>query len=100
MTINDIPEIFQSNVRLAIVTALISGEKNFKSLKEIREATAGNLLIHLQKLEEKSYILSSKKFICRKPSTTYALTETGRKEFRGYVEMLYSALSKGESAVK
>lgn len=77
MTINDIPEIFQSNVRLAIVTALISGEKNFKSLKEIREATAGNLLIHSQKLEEKGYILSSKKFICRKPSTNICFDRNG-----------------------
>lgn len=42
MKINEIPNIFQSKIRLAIMTSLIDGKKYFKQLKELTEATDGN----------------------------------------------------------
>ncbi|MBQ9625039.1 MAG: transcriptional regulator [Clostridia bacterium] len=91
-----IPEMFQSKIRLAIITALISGEKSFKALKQITEATDGNLSTHLAKLEEAEYISCKKEFVGKKPSTTYSLKEKGRKEFTAYVDLLYNAVHSDE----
>ena len=41
MKSNEIPDIFQSKIRLAIMTSLIDGKKDFKQLKELTEATNG-----------------------------------------------------------
>ena len=92
MNINDIPDLFQSKVRLAIITSLIDGSKDFKHLKELTEATDGNLSTHLTKLEKEGYISSEKHFIQRKPKSTYTLTVTGRKAFKEYVKLLSSLL--------
>lgn len=43
MEINAIPEAFQTKLRLAVLSALLTGEKNFRELKGITEATDGNL---------------------------------------------------------
>lgn len=92
MDVASIPEIFQSKVRLAIITALISGEKTFMLLKKITGTTDGNLSSHLLKLEEKGYIYIKKQFIEKKPNTSYMLTQKGRKEFTSYVDCLYNEL--------
>lgn len=92
MNINDIPDLFQSRIRLAIITSLIDSSKDFKQLKELTEATDGNLSTHLTKLEKEGYISSEKNFIQRKPKSTYTLTVTGRKAFEEYVELLSSLL--------
>ena len=94
MKINDIPNLFQSKIRLAIITSLIDGSKDFKQLKELTEATDGNLSTHLSKLEKEGYILSEKHFIQRKPKSTSTLTLTGRKAFEEYVELLSSLLKR------
>lgn len=52
MEINAIPEVFQSKLRLALLSALLTGTKNFRELKSITEATDGNLGAQLKKLEE------------------------------------------------
>ena len=52
MEINSIPEAFQTKLRLAIISALITGSKTFKELKIITSASDGNLGAQLSKLEE------------------------------------------------
>lgn len=94
MDIKRIPEAFQSKVRLAIITALISGEKTFTQLKKLTQASDGNLASHLSKLEEMEHIFVRKEFIGKKPTSTYILTDLGRKSFTEYVDMLYSELHK------
>lgn len=96
MEINAIPEAFQTKLRLAILSALLTGEKNFKELKKITEATDGNLGAQLKKLEEAGYITVSKAFVNRKPQTSCALTAFGRKQFKEYVEMLERLLGQAE----
>lgn len=96
MEINAIPEAFQTKLRLAILSALLTGEKNFKELKKITEATDGNLGAQLKKLEEAGYITVSKKFVNRKPQTSCILTAFGRKQFKEYVEMLERLLGQAE----
>jgi DNA-binding HxlR family transcriptional regulator len=94
MDINLIPESFQSKIRLAIVSALITGDKTFTEIKEITQATDGNLSIHLSKLEESEYLKVTKEFVSKKPRTTYSLTTKGKKEFKEYVELLEQLLKQ------
>jgi len=88
LDINSIPDIFQTKLRIAIVAALITGEKTFKEVKEITGATDGNLSIHLSKLEGAGYIEIYKDFFNNKPRTRYNLTEKGKNEFVDYVNKL------------
>jgi Predicted transcriptional regulators len=90
------PEAFTNKLRLAIISALVTGEKNFKELQRLTDATSGNLGAQLAKLEEWEYINCRKEFISRKPQSTYQLTEKGLSEFKGYV-MLLEKILKGTS---
>ncbi len=96
MDLFSIPEAFTNKLRLAIISALVTGEKNFKELQNLTNATSGNLGAQLLKLEECGYINCKKEFINRKPQSTYHLTEKGLSEFKGYVTLLEKIL-KGVS---
>ncbi len=94
MEINTIPEAFQTKLRLAILSAILTGEKNFRELKSITEATDGNLGAQIKKLEEAGYLTVRKEFVNSKPQTTCSMTDFGRKQFREYVEMLERLLGQ------
>lgn len=84
---------FQSQIRLAIVAALIGNPVlDFKTLKAVTGATDGNLSTHTQKLEELSYIKIDKTFKGRKPKTSYSLTQKGKESFIKYVQSLENVL--------
>jgi len=92
MEINTIPEAFQTKLRIAIMSALITGERTFKELKLFTESTDGNLGAQLSKLDNLGYLTIRKEFINRKPQTTYSLTHKGITEFKEYVYMLENLL--------
>jgi len=87
-TIDSIDEVVHQKVRLGIMSALVAGEADFRSLKANLGVTDGNLSIHLTKLEEAGYIEAHKEFVQKKPRTTYAVTETGRAAFDAYLDAL------------
>lgn len=66
----------------------MTGEKNFRELKEITGATDGNLSVSLSKLEEAGYIKITKDFFNNKPRTRCSLTVKGKNAFVDYVNML------------
>ena len=71
--------VLTSRVRLAIVTALVSvGEAEFMDLMELLRLTKGNLSVHGRKLEEAEYVKIRKKFVERKPQTSFQITAKGR----------------------
>lgn len=88
MDINSIPDIFQSKLRIAIVSCLMTGEKSFKEVKAITGATDGNLSVQISKMEENGYVKINKDFFNNKPRTRYRLTEKGESEFINYVNTL------------
>lgn len=96
MEIKSIPEAFQTKLRIAVISALVTGEKTFKQLKEITGATDGNLGAQLNKLEELGYIIIKKEFVNKKPQSTYILTKAGGDNFKQYVEMLSQILDKSQ----
>ena len=88
-----IDELLQSRVRLAIVAFLASaGQADFSLLRDAIKTTDGNASVHLRKLEDAGYVAMDKRFVDRKPQTTYALTERGRKALLDYVAHLESLL--------
>jgi DNA-binding HxlR family transcriptional regulator len=92
MQLSDIPEAFQSRIRLAIISSLIGGAKSFIELRAITGASDGNLSVHLTKLEADGYLTSDKSFQQKKPISSYAITEKGREEFTAYVALLEEIL--------
>lgn len=62
MEINSIPEAFQTKLRLAILSSLLTGQKSFSELKEITSSTDGNLGAQIKKLNELGYVEIEKAF--------------------------------------
>ena len=71
---------------------MVNETYDFNSLKEILDLTDGNLASHLKALEENRMIKVNKKFIRRKPNTSYSATETGKAEFRQHLKALESLI--------
>lgn len=88
-------DIIHSRIRLAIMAVLVSVDQaEFTFLKEKVNATDGNLSVHLKKLDEAGYVSAHKRFVDRKPVSTYKLTSKGRRAFELYVERLESIVGK------
>ena len=87
--IEKLSKIFDSRVRLGIMSALMVNETiNFNDLKELIEVTDGNLASHLKTLEENKFIKVQKGFLGRKTNTTYSVTRAGTKAFKDHLEAL------------
>lgn len=72
----------------------MTGEKTFREVRELTNATDGNLSVQISKLEESGHIKVSKDFFNNKPRTRYNLTEKGKKEFVEYVNVLEKVLKQ------
>lgn len=87
--IEQLNKIFDSRVRLGIMSALLVNEDvSFNDLKELIQVTDGNLASHLKTLEESAYIKVEKGFVGRKTNTTYRVTKAGEKAFRLHLDAL------------
>ena len=88
-SIEQLNKIFESRVRLGIMSALIvNKEINFNDLKDLIGVTDGNLASHLKTLEDNVYIKIEKGFIGRKTNTLYSITKLGSKAFRAHLDAL------------
>lgn len=84
---------FESKVRLGIMSALMVEERmDFNALKEVLQVTDGNLASHLKALEKAAYIEVQKKFVGRKPNTSYLATTEGKKAFKEHLDALEQLL--------
>jgi DNA-binding HxlR family transcriptional regulator len=87
--ITNIQKVFESRIRLGIMSALMVNETlDFNALKELLGLTDGNLASHLKALEQQEIIVVTKQFVGRKPSTTYKATTEGRELFRKHLTAL------------
>ena len=87
--IENLNKVFENRVRLAVMSALmVNDQLDFNSLKEMLELTDGNLATHMNTLEKNGYIKVKKKFIGKKPSTSYLATDKGKKEFAEHIDAL------------
>lgn len=75
--------------RMAIMSLLAANtELSFTEMKQTLGMTDGNLSVHLRTLQESGYISINKTFQDRKPLTTCSLTNSGRKAFASYIDLL------------
>ena len=88
--------LLHSELRLAVMSVLLSVESaDFVFLREQTGATAGNLSVQIDKLQQAGYISVEKGFQGKKPRTTCTITEQGISTFEEYVAALKSYISKG-----
>lgn len=93
MVFKELDPILHSQLRLAIVSLLISvREAEFTFIKEKTNATAGNLSVQINKLKEAGYIDVIKQFKDNYPQTICKITQPGIAAFEEYVKNLQTYL--------
>ena len=95
MAFKDLDPLLHSQLRLAVMSVLLSVESaEFTFLKEKTASTAGNLSVQLDKLSEAGYISVEKSFKGKKPLTTCRITRKGIKAFEEYVTALQQYIAR------
>lgn len=87
--------LLHSELRLAVISILISlREADFVYLRTQTGATAGNLSVQLDKLQQAGYISIEKGFSGKKPRTLCRITNEGVSAFEEYVTTLKEYIIK------
>ena len=82
----DLDPLLHSQLRLAIISMLVSSEKvEFTHIKNETKAAAGNISMQIKKLQEAGYINVEKTFKNNYPKTMLSITDKGVKAFESYV---------------
>ena len=98
MTFQPLDPLLHSELRLAIMSLLISAdEAEFPYIKEQTGATAGNLSVQVDKLSAAEYITVEKTFKGKRPCTICRITDKGQQAFEAYVAALRSYLNISKS---
>ena len=63
-------------------------------MKHLLDLTDGNLASHVAALENCGYIKVRKKFIGKRPNTSYTMTAAGRKAFEHHLEQMEALIKK------
>lgn len=92
----DLDPVIHAQARLRVVSALSTLRDGdsvaFPRLQEILRMTAGNLSVHLRKLEDARYVEVTKTHRGRVPATLVQLTPRGRLAFEVYTATLRALL--------
>lgn len=87
--IEQLNKAFESRVRLGIMAVLVVNEwVDHARLKELLNVTDGNLASHLAALEELKYVQVRKRFVGKRPNTSYRINVSGTKAFREHLEAI------------
>ena len=91
--LKELDPLLHSQLRLAIVSILMSvDEADFVYLREITNATAGNLSVQIDKLTNAGYIEANRILNGKKTRTLCKMTDIGRNAFEEYIETLKTYL--------
>ncbi|MBM2617954.1 transcriptional regulator [Actinoplanes sp. LDG1-06] len=95
--VTELDPVIHAQARLRVVSALsVLGEHDritFPQLQESLRMTAGNLSVHLRKLEDAGYVEVTKTHQGRTPATLVRLTRRGRLAFDDYTAALRALLN-------
>ncbi|MBL7950426.1 MAG: transcriptional regulator [Flavobacteriales bacterium] len=87
--IEQLNKAFESRVRLGVMAVLVVNDwVDHARLKELLGVTDGNLASHLSALEELKYVQVRKRFVGKRPNTSYKSSVTGAKAFRTHLEAI------------
>ncbi|WP_434742507.1 transcriptional regulator [Micromonospora sp. SH-82] len=93
----ELDPVIHAQARLRVVASLSAlGEGDqaaFPWLQEILGMTAGNLSVHLRKLEDAGYVAVTKTHRGRTPTTLIALTRRGQLAFEEYTAAIHALLT-------
>lgn len=99
----ELPEldpVIHAQARLRVVVALSAvpeGDRiTFPYLREILGMTAGNLSVHLRKLEDARYVTLTKTHHGRTPTTYVELTRRGRLALDDYTAAIQALLGSAD----
>lgn len=85
----DLDPLLHSQLRLAIISLLMTSvEVDFNQIKEMTNATSGNISVQISKLQEAGYIEVVKSFKNNYQNTSLTMTKKGIKAFEDYVNSL------------
>lgn len=86
---------FDSRIRLGIMSLLVVNDwVDFSELKGTLDLTDGNLASHITALEREAYITVRKRFVGKKPNTSFQATEIGSAAFRLHLDALEALIKK------
>ena len=95
--IHQLNKAFENRIRLGIMSILMVNDwVEFSTMKEMLDITDGNLASHISALEKLEYLEVRKQFVGKKPNTTYATTDLGRKAFNEHLNALEQLLKNRE----
>lgn len=93
----ELDPVIHAQARLRVVAALSALHEGdriaFPRLQDILRMTAGNLSVHLRKLEDAGYVEVTKTHQGRTPATLIRLTRRGRVAFDDYTAALHALLN-------
>lgn len=91
----DLDPLLHSQVRLAILTILLSLKSaEFSYLLENIDTTKGNLSFQISKLKEAGYVQVKKSFRNNYPLTTLMITSKGVEAYESYIENISEYFKK------
>ena len=95
----ELDPVIHAQARLRVVSSLSTLREGdsiaFPRLQDILRMTAGNLSVHLRKLEDAGYVEVVKTHQGRTPATLVSLTRRGRLAFDDYTRALRALLNGG-----
>ncbi|MBC9813410.1 transcriptional regulator [Crocinitomicaceae bacterium CZZ-1] len=93
--ITQLNKAFESRIRLGIMSMLMVNDTvDFLTLKEMLDASDGNIASHISALEKAGYLAVEKKFIGKKTNTSYSVTPEGRRAFNEHLNALEQLLKR------
>jgi DNA-binding MarR family transcriptional regulator len=96
----ELDPVIHAQARLRVVatlSALPQGDQiAFPRLQEILQMTAGNLSVHLRKLEDAGYVAITKSHRGRTPITLVSLSLRGRAAFEEYTAAVRALLDPSD----
>ena len=93
--ISQLNKAFDNRVRLGIMAVLMANEAvDFNTLKDTLQLTDGNLASHTSALEKAGYLEVEKRFLGKKPNTTFRASKAGRLAFQQHLQGLENLLKQ------
>lgn len=93
--IEQLNKAFESRIRLGIMSMLMVNDSvDFLTIKEMLNASDGNIASHIAALEKAEYLTVQKKFVGKKTNTSYSITTLGRNAFNEHLNALENLLKR------
>ena len=93
--IGGLHKAFESRVRLGIMAVLsVNDHVEHGTLRDLLEVTDGNLASHIAALVEVKYVQVRKRFVGKRPNTSYKATAAGTRAFTEHLGAMEELLKR------